>query len=474
MEKENRKLITENTVLNAYGNYSSYDSYNYCNNSSASWEKEIPLKIGEIIEGSGFKIEIAEVTDNDILLNVYKSEYNKELKDYEYVFKYEHKISDMNDVYIEKYSETSGSVSNDNICSTSSEVVVRLKESDILKITKLSEKIDSNIKKISSLVEKDSYFEVVKKLEILIFRATDENYGNRIIALNNEKAISEKNQILEQLDFINEIINDIKLYNQYNIEFIKKAYSSGINKQEYEEILLPYITLIANDDSYSGELYPDELRTILSRTQSKKILNTINYACFAYLIISIYAKSRYYFRANSVVLSLLQLIEKDNYNEIPQEFAYEFYKEVARFFYRVCNRRKAMECYKNAANCIKNKSLEKAAYVMSKYYEINSAFPKNLKESADIEQIKNEYGDYADTIISKVNYKFMEVDKVEFTDKFIDNYINVLEEVEQEIDKVGDLHLSLQRWSIKKDILKKKYKINWRTPKEMNPRVMFD
>ena len=48
------------------------------------------------------------------------------------------------------------------------------------------------------------------------------------------------------------------------------------------------------------------------------------------------------------------------------------------------------------------------------------------------------------------------------------------EEVEQEIDKVGDLHLSLQRWSIKKDILKKKYKINWRTPKEMNPRVMFD
>ena len=232
MGKENRKLITENTVLNAYGNYSSYDSYNYCNNSSASWEKEIPLKIGEIIEGSGFKIEIAEVTDNDILLNVYKSEYNKELKDYEYVFKYEHKISDMNDVYIEKYSETSGSVSNDNVCSTSSEVVVRLKESDILKITKLSEKIDSNIKKISSLVEKDSYFEVVKKLEILRFRATDENYGNRIIALNNEKAISEKNQILEQLDFINEIINDIKLYNQYNIEFIKRFPFELTNAQQ--------------------------------------------------------------------------------------------------------------------------------------------------------------------------------------------------------------------------------------------------
>ncbi len=475
MNEEVKKLITNFTALNVYGKYSSYDSYKYPPNSSSYWEKEIPLVVGESVEGSGFKIEIIEVTDNDITIRVYKSEYNEESKDYEYIFKYDYQITNMNNVYIEQYSYTSGSPMNDDISSTSSEVAVRLIESDILKITDQSEKIDKNLKKIQPLINNEkNYFEILRKLENSKFKATDETYGNRIIAFKNEKAIEEKNQIIQELDIINKIIADIELYNQYNIDFIKKAYSKGVNKQEYEKILFPYMNMIANDDSYSDELYPDELRTILSRTIATNCLSTLDYACFGYLIINIYAKSRYYFRANSVAIKLIDLIEKDNFNKIPREFAYEFYYEVAKFFYRVCNRKKAMECYQKASNCIKDKNIQKAAYAMAKYYEINSTFPENLKESTNIDKIKDEFGEYADDIISKTNYNFIKIDEVEFTSKFVDNYINVLEEVEKEIDKVGDLHLVYQRWNLIQDILKNKYKIDWRTPKEMNPKMMFD
>lgn len=475
MSEEIKKLITNFTTLNAYGKYSSYDSYKYPPDSSSYWEKEIPLVVGEIVEGSGFKIEITEVTDNDITIKVYESEYNKKLENYEYSFKYDYQITNMNTVYIKQYSNTSGSPMNDNVSSTSLEVAVRLIESDILKIAGQTEIIDNNLKEIQSLINNEkNYFEILRNLENLKFKATDDTYGNRIIAFKNEKAIDEKNKIIQQLDLINQIIDDIKLYNQYNIDFIKKAYSKGINKQEYEKVLFPYMNMIANDDSYSSELYPDELRTILSKTMATNCLSALDYACFAYLIISIYAKSRYYFRANSVALCLIDLIEKDNFNKIPREFAYEFYYEVAKFFYRVCNRKKAMECYQKASNCLKDKNIQKAAYAMAKYYEINSAFPENLKEIANIDQIKEEFGEYANDIISKTNYNFIKVDEVEFTSKFVDNYINVLEAVEKEIDKVGDLDLVYQRWNLIQDILKNKYKIDWRTPKEMNPKMMFD
>ena len=60
-----------------------------------------------------------------------------------------------------------------------------------------------------------------------------------------------------------------------------------------------------------------------------------------------------------MALCLIDLIEKDNFNKIPREFAYEFYYEVAKFFYRVCNRKKAMECYQKASNCLKDKNIQK-------------------------------------------------------------------------------------------------------------------
>ena len=46
--------------------------------------------------------------------------------------------------------------------------------------------------------------------------------------------------------------------------------------------------------------------------------------------------------------------------------------------------------------------------------------------------------------------------------------------VEDEIDRVGDLHIPYQRWDLIEKYFLEEFNIKWKNPKIMNPRVMFD
>lgn len=69
----------------------------------------------------------------------------------------------------------------------------------------------------------------------------------------------------------------------------------------------------------------------------------------------------------------------------------------------------------------------------------------------------------------------LKVDPVEYTEA----YENAIDAVEEEVDRrMGGeeygMGMCFEIWSIKKEILAEKYGIEWRTPSQMNPRVMFD
>lgn len=69
----------------------------------------------------------------------------------------------------------------------------------------------------------------------------------------------------------------------------------------------------------------------------------------------------------------------------------------------------------------------------------------------------------------------LKVDEVEYTEA----YENAIDAVEEEVARrMGNqpyaMGMCFEIWSIKKEILLEKYKIEWRTPSQMNPRVMFD
>ena len=122
----------------------------------------------------------------------------------------------------------------------------------------------------------------------------------------------------------------------------------------------------------------------------------------------------------------------------------------------------------------KNNDLELSAYALMKYYKTNAYFPLEMKVSFDIEKIKQEYKEFSDIVISGINYRPLKVCEAELNPTFIDNYVFVMRKVEEEIDKVGDLHIPYQRWDLMQKIYLEKYNLDWKTPKQMNPRVMFD
>lgn len=78
-------------------------------------------------------------------------------------------------------------------------------------------------------------------------------------------------------------------------------------------------------------------------------------------------------------------------------------------------------------------------------------------------------------IIAHPGTGHLKCDPVEYTRKWERIYYEVEEELDRRF-KGEQRHMGLcfRIWSEKKDILKKKYGIDWRSPGEMNPRVIFD
>ena len=108
-------------------------------------------------------------------------------------------------------------------------------------MNKLIETIDENIKSIKPLLNgEDTYYKVLKRLNILKFRASDERYGKKIILENNEKAINEKKLILENIEMINRITDDITLYEKEFAYFLKDSSYYGVNQQDYK-VLFNYL-----------------------------------------------------------------------------------------------------------------------------------------------------------------------------------------------------------------------------------------
>ena len=99
--------------------------------------------------------------------------------------------------------------------------------------------------------------------------------------------------------------------------------------------------------------------------------------------------------------------------------------------------------------------------------------PEELRINPNIDAINEEYKDYANVVIQGINASVLNVDPIEFSEEFAEIFQEVMWKVEEEIDKEGDFHSAIQRWTIMEKYFEE-MGISWKTPKLMNPRVMFD
>lgn len=421
--------IKDNTVLNIVAMFEKTDAYHI------NIDKNYILKKDTVINIDVFKIVICDVTSELARLEITKTDNSEYNSIYE--------IYNDNFTYIEYYDNSKSSFENNY--TDKGYIKVRLQESNTLYLENLIPILNENIIS-NNLNFKDyhSYFDI--KYEI------------------------ERKKEKSNLD--NEIITQIDLFEKYNIDLIKHCTDIQRVDETEAKLYFEFIQMISNEHNYSMDKYVWEMYMMYSVINKYSVLRKSEIIALSYMCWKILKRSRYYFKANTYTRNLYDYAKN---NQIDYKLACKYIEEAAEYEARVCDRTLAKKYLKEASMIAStNNDYRLSSELMYKYYKINGVFPEDLKEKVDIEEIKKDYGEYADIVIGGINYKSLKVDPVEFNPNFIRNYRFVLSDMENQIDLEGDLHTPYQRWSIFKDLMYKRCKLKWRSPKEMNPRVMFD
>jgi len=311
-------------------------------------------------------------------------------------------------------------------------------------------------------------------LKTCLYKATNAKYYNRLIDNNNEELLKERDIYLQSIDLI---IENIKLidayYSLYDELITKKSSASSLSNVELV-LIFKFFDKIVDDYSYSGNLYLNEMITIREMAIDNNLLDEEDLLYFNYLLIKGYSRDRYYFRARKYVNENL---DKLRYYEITKEnytLVCEMYDMCSNFYKRVLDVRRAMNCLKVASKiALGYSNISLSSEYLAKCYRFMNYLPIHLQEGIKEKEIERLYQEYSKPIFEALTYKGLLVDEIEHDENFLSLFDEVNEEVERRIDIEGELFVPFQRWNIMQEEYLKRG-ISWKTPKQMNPHVMFD
>ena len=337
----------------------------------------------------------------------------------------------------------------------------------------LKPRIDAAIKKVEFLLGyQRTYFSVKDTLCSVLRRLNNEGYFARIINPSAE-AIAERERALPYKETIERLIDDIDAYETENKKLLSAIVSNGIIHSRELVTLYPYLSLLAEDNSSHDRIPAELISFFYEGTREKcELFSEEEYAIFLYLLIKIKEKGRYYFAYPQLADELYAIATERRI--MPYNSRTEFLLAAGDYYVSACQRRRAMECYGSAASASEEKGdLESAAYALQRYYRLNNSLPEKMRAKADADEIKRRFKGYADIVYQGMRSPSLKVDPSEFTDEFAEHFQDVMWKVEVEIDRVGELHTPLQRWSLMERYFAEKG-VTWRSPVANNPGVMFD
>ena len=333
--------------------------------------------------------------------------------------------------------------------------------------------IEAVIENLNFLVgDRQRYFTVYGQMKSLLVRLEDENYYQRILKADNQTFLWERERAMPYKKDIERLIGYIDDFDRESKKMIGKIAEKGNIESEEFSLLYRYFYNLAEDDRAHDRISLKMIEFFGESTCEKcKNLSGPEYAIFAYLLIKIKSKTKLYFAYPSIADDLVALCDRLTY--LPPDGRYNFLTEAGDYYAAACRREHARTCYEKASRVAKEKGdLENSAYAMQKFYRLNQTFPPSMQVEVDNDKISEEFGDYAKIVLQGVG-SFMKVDPVEFTSEFAEAFQVVMWKLVAALAKRGNLHNVHQRWMLMREFFAE-MNISWRSPAEMNPRVMFD
>ena len=456
--------LTKECVLRVYGSWMNNTSYFEEANGGGSIDETYTLKEGMAITPFGHEIKVVGFSEDSVTLWIKGEEVS---------------LREGDTICVVSKDNSRGK--NDDFMVDRESLFVSLVNykahlfHHLLTFVDKREEIDEKIKKISHLLAgKRTYYQIAYSLRSLLYRIENEEAFGHLEAV--EKGLPYQSIIVE-------LLSDIEVYFSENNALLKLCSDKKQIRSEEYAYLSHYLFQLAMEDSSHEHIPFDPIhRFICFIDYHRRPPFYANYDLteremteFLYLLMKIHAKSNTYFENSNIAWSLVKKLANAEEETYDFEELMLYHEGLAEYFLQIRNRPEAREHYLRMAEIAKrNGNLKESAYALSSYYRLNNSFPESMKTAWSREQIEKEYGEYASIVLRGIESRPLKVCESEFDPVFIENYFLVMRAVEDEITRVGDLHIPYQRWELIQKIYFEKYNISWKTPKQMNPRVMFD
>jgi len=313
--------------------------------------------------------------------------------------------------------------------------------------------------------EKKSILSILRDAKIYINQNKDKNYIYKIYEDKNDISYA-----VRKLDLCKSFVDSFNKYIDTVVRYIDVLFEKRNISYSHLFILLEKFYFIISDYQTSDYNYLfDKISAICDFVLNSEN-NQTNIATTSLVAIQTYIRGNYYFKARKYVGYLVNSLDKMILDDGNNEFMYEAYSIVGRFYILVHDHKRAAINYMNAANKFYEYNFDDSKDFISKALKHLGILPDSFRFDINLDEIKEKYNE---EILNYLNYRGIKIDPIEHTDLFLDNYDYVMDNVEKKILIEGDLHLCYQRWHLMEEEYSK-LGIAWKNPKIMNPRIMFD
>lgn len=460
--------LKDNYILSIKGHKKSNTGYYEEFNSDSSINAELLLQEGKSGRYYGYEIKVIQVFDD----------YVKLIIDNERIIDLKPGVEE----YISYKKDNYGK--NENYVIDEEVLYLTLKEIDSNSFKYLFDYVDylplieEGFSNIEHLYKGPKlFYYIYEDLKRKIYKLANEKYINKIIESNDEEAILERNINLRYMDSFNELINNMDEFEKENEKLLDSIIKANIIDDRNFEYIKPYLCFLSDCDSNHDHIPFNKLPKLLNVVRNNcKIESDDDYILLHYYLLKIIMKWRYYFEhayiAHRVKSNIKNCVLKNfTYTELS-----EMIHEAGDYFLHMHDRENATDCYDKASDlALKDGNLELAARNLELFYRLYNTLPRVYRRQVDLDYVNNTFKEYAYMVINGIEYQGgLKYDEVENTPEFINAYPKVMRLVEDEIDRVGDLHIPYQRWDLIEKYFLEEFNIKWKNPKIMNPRVMFD
>lgn len=309
-----------------------------------------------------------------------------------------------------------------------------------------------------------------KSRMLAAFFAGIETPAQRMRQLERGIRVAREHADIQMSAFLSGLLKEMEEYSNLCEGLLLEKYASCT--REESTFLILFFNDLVNETATEVDLHVDRFTTLYGWCKGQGYLAPVDELLFLSLLVMAYCKDEHAWRARPYVARLNELLG-ESYQPKEQYFVAMAHRAVAAFYCEVHDVRRCFAARVASAQAeMLMGRVEDSAQMLADAYALTHTLPELASLVMDDVEIREVYGETADTVLRYRVPRLLKVDPVEHTEAFLAAYDEVMEWVEERRTHRG-FGACHELWGLMTDGFAR-HGIHWKSPAVMNPRVRFD